>query len=179
MNFNWLLESFRSLNVSLMVQMCEHVNEVLNDPWAVFAEPLERNPSDSSLTDNNVAPTLEQLWSSRRRISDGKWRWLCDVCDVLDAGYDCELGESLDSFVVKFKFVASEYSICLRRSSDFPESAPEVNSSLGAAFELNWNEDSTLLSTCSEYGELCSLYKWITHLNLLPGGCILMKPIVL
>lgn len=108
MNFNWLLESFGSLNVCLMVQMCEHVNEVLNDPWAVFAEPLERNPSDSSLTDNNVAPTLEQLWSSRRRISDGKWRWLCDVCDVLDAGYDCELGESLGSFVVKFR-----YAYCL------------------------------------------------------------------
>uniref|UniRef100_A0A915BH72 Uncharacterized protein n=2 Tax=Parascaris univalens TaxID=6257 RepID=A0A915BH72_PARUN len=137
--------------------MCEHISEILNDPWAVFAESIDRNPSDLSLSDGNIAPTLEHLWSSRRRISDSKWRWLCDICDVLEGGYDCEFGQSFDSLVVKFRFAASEYSIRMLPSSDFPESPPEVNSSLGDAFELNWNEDSTLLSICNEYGDQCSL----------------------
>ncbi|KHN78104.1 hypothetical protein Tcan_06097 [Toxocara canis] len=130
---------------------------VINDPWSVFAEPIEGEFPQSSQSTGSAETSLAQLWKSRRRVSDGKWRWMCDVCDVVDAGYDTHLGDSLNSLIVNFRFMASEYSIRLRPSRDFPESAPEVDSTLGAAFEIDWNENATLLSTCSEFAEHCSL----------------------
>lgn len=100
-----------------------------------------------------IADEAEQV--SVAESNEFEWKWLEQLCELADEDCISEVEDSFQRIVLIVELDTGDYVLTIRRSDGFPETSPEITSTLGVAFEYDWRSGDALRSLYRQFVDRC------------------------